>query len=302
MQSTRPTIANRIDRWLLRKSFAMERPGLAIDVIELRRRLAGGQRRPYQPLAPDWRGFVDPKIGFRAFGKDFLPQAEQVVAACKAIFARHAEATQNVEDFNKSYFFNLADLDDLKANPVLLDLAFGPQLASIATDYLGNARLNSIGVFYSGPGSSMEGSQLFHVDGDCRRQLKCFVHAWDVDETSGPFTTYPANGTTRELRDLGLMKKLEDADLARRMQPAEAMPMVGEAGSGLFCDTSRCLHQGSRARGAARLVLCIQYVSRPDALLAGSQARSAKGRHILVTDAALKQIGYEHPAAETLVG
>ena len=166
--------------------------------------------------------------------------------------------------------------------------ALRAEMIEIISGYLPNPRLNSIGVYYSEVNDSVAGSQLFHVDGDCLKQMKCFVNVWGVDEGTGPFTFIPASATNRTLRNRGLIKDLSDEDVDRESGGVPYVRATGPAGSGVFCDTSNCLHQGSRARERSRLVFMIQFVSRPDALLDRKSKNRKKGGHIMVDRELLK--------------
>jgi hypothetical protein len=148
---------------------------------------------------------------------------------------------------------------------------------------------------------SVAGSQLFHVDGDCLKQMKCFVNVWGVDEGTGPFTFIPASSTNRTLRNRGLIKDLSDEDVDRETGGVPYVRATGPVGSGVFCDTSSCLHQGSRARERPRLVFMVQFVSRPDALLDRKSENRKKGGHIMVNRDLLKLLEIKSETALRLV-
>jgi len=133
------------------------------------------------------------------------------------------------------------------------------------------------------------------VDGDCLKQMKCFVNVWGVDEGTGPFTFIPASATNRTLRNRGLIKDLSDNDVDQATGSVPYIRATGPAGSGVFCDTSSCLHQGSRARERPRLVFMIQFVSRPDALLDRKSEGRRKGGHIMVNRDLLKLLKFHDP-------
>jgi hypothetical protein len=132
--------------------------------------------------------------------------------------------------------------------------------------------------------------------------VKCFVNVWDVGEGGGAFTFLPKADTSNALRNGGLLKIVSDAELDRVAPKAEKIAAVGGAGSGVLVDTSRCLHQGSRARLRARLVFQFQYVSRPDALLARQSGARVSGGHINVSAQHLEGVSLGNPEAAMFVG
>lgn len=298
------TIGNRLDRWILKKGFRISRPLLALQLIETRRALF--QRKPSSNLKTKSSStsgdFIPKDLGCKKFEPSTFSEITDIVQSCQAIYETHKEEAIEAGVFNKEYFFNLATEIDLKAHPILMDFALGKTMTEIVTGYLPNARLHSIGVFYSSVNDTTDGSQLFHVDGDCLTQMKCFINIWDVDEGAGPFTCIPRSVTTSTLRNRGLIKSLTDDDVNRETGSHPYIRATGPAGSGLFCDTSRCLHQGSRSRERSRLILLIQFVSRPDALLARNANNiRKKGGHILVNRDLLHTLNISNPLAHQFV-
>jgi hypothetical protein len=297
-------LGNHIDRWILKKGFRVALPLVALQLIEARRALF--QRKPASVIemksSSEWNDFIPKNLGYKQFEPSAFPEIPSIVQSCKVIYEAHKEEVIEASGFNKEYFYNLATEIDLKKNPALMDFALGKTITEIVTGYLPNARLHSIGVFYSSVNDTIDGSQLFHVDGDCLKQMKCFINIWDVDEGAGPFTCLPLSATTSTLRNRGLIKRLTDEDVNRETGYLPYIRATGPAGSGLFCDTSRCLHQGSRSRERSRLMLLIQFVSRPDALLARTANNvRKKGGHILVNRDLLHTLNITNPLAHQFV-
>lgn len=295
---------NRLDRWILKKGFRISLPLLALQLIEARRKLF--QRKPSSAVkiktSSQWVDFIPKGLGCKKFEPSTFPEIPSIIRSCQAIYEDHKQETIEDGGFNKEYFFNLATPSDLKAHPILMDFALGNTMTEIVTGYLPNARLHSVGVFYSSVNDTIDGSQLFHVDGDCLTQMKCFINIWDVDEGAGPFTCLPRSATNSTLRNRGLIKSLTDEDVNREAGSLPYIRATGPAGSGLFCDTSRCLHQGSRSRERSRLILLIQFVSRPDALLVRNANNiRKKGGHILVNRDLLHTLHITNPLAHQFV-
>lgn len=279
----------KLDRRILKSGFRRGHPLTALRLIEARRRIAApfayigarAKARLFVERSP-WAGYVPRDTGYRLFGPEALPGLADVVAAGRAIFGRHQEELS--KDHNKRYFFNLMDREDLARHPALLGFALSRPMIEIAAGYLGQMpRLHSVGVFYSSVNNTVEGSQMFHVDGDCLTQLKCFVNIWPVEPGGGEFTFLTKPDTDERMRVEGLLKSMDDAAVAAGVPPERYVHVFGPAGAGVFVDTSRCLHQGSRSRTSPRLVFKVQYVSRPDSLLRVAGRKNVPGGHLHIT-------------------
>lgn len=285
------TFGDRLDRWLLKRGFRLGMPLSTLRMIEARRMASapGARyqlRRAAQALitGSKWADFIPAAEGYRLFTPETFPELPDVVRACEAVYARHAAEVSEVEKYNKPYFFNILTADDLRQHRVLLDFALSGPVTEAATGYLGQIpRLHSMGVFYSSVNDSVAGSQMYHVDGDALSQVKCFVNAWEVGPGGGALTFLSKQQTPSSLRSRGLVKTVSDENVYQKVPAARQIAATGPAGSGVFVDTSRCLHQGSRARERARLVFQFQYVTRPDALLHRAPGKVVPGGHLLIT-------------------
>lgn len=292
------TFGDRLDRWLLKKGFRLGMPLSTLHMIEARRMAsAPGARYQLRRAARSviagskWADFISAAEGYRLFTPETFRELPDVVKACEAVYARHAAEVSAVEDYNKPYFFNILTADDLHQHRVLLDFALSGPVTEAATGYLGQVpRLHSMGVFYSSVTDSISGSQMYHVDGDALSQVKCFVNVWPVGPGGGAFTFLPKQQTSTSLRSRGLVKTISDESVYQRVPEARQIAATGPAGSGVFVDTSRCLHQGSRARERPRLVFQFQYVTRPDALLHRAPGKVSPGGHLLITRRLLDEL------------
>jgi hypothetical protein len=299
-------LGDRIDRWLLKRGFRGERPLSTLRLIEARRKVTDpvgfiSSRTSAGSVAggSPWTRYVPRDKGYRLFGAEAFPELPALVEAGETIYRRH-EMELN-KDVNKRYFYNLMSEEDVCAHPELLDFALSEPVSQIATGYLGHVpRLHSIGIYYSSVNDTVSGSQMYHVDGDSLSQLKCFINIWDVAVGGGEFTFLTKDRTTEVMRTAGLLKTISDDQVAASAPPSEQIRVFGPAGSGVFVDTSRCLHQGSRARKRPRLVLQFQYVSRPDALI--QRQGVVAGGHIHVTRRLVSNLKLSNADALRFVG
>ncbi len=304
---TTMSFGDKLDRWILKKGFRANWPLSTLRLIETRRAatqpiaLLKARRAAAKVTSGSrWADFIPRASGYKLFAPDTFPRLDEVVAACRAVYQRHENELN--KSVNKVYFFNLLNAGDLQQYPVLLDFALSAPITEAATGYMGQIpRLNSIGVFYSSVNDTVSGSQMYHVDGDALAQVKGFINAWEVAPGGGEFTFVPKPRTTETMRSRGLQKMLSDTDLTTIVPDSEQIRVFGPPGSGVLCDTSRCLHQGSRARERPRLLFQFQYVSRPDALVAKASNKPVPGGHLLITRDLLCRFTLSNPNAAMFV-
>lgn len=128
--------------------------------------------------------------------------------------------------------------------------------------------MRGIGVYFSPVNSSTKRSQMFHVDGDDFRQLKCFINVATVDRHNGPLTLVSrrrSDQIRRRVRHGWRDRRLTDEEVFAGLPDDEVVVLTGPPGSGALVDTSACLHFGSRARQADRVVFMFQYTTFPSA-------------------------------------
>jgi len=297
------SFGQRLDRRLLKQGFRAGWPLLTLNLITARRMAAApsaqfAAHRLARPIVTgsEWASYIPKQEGYRAFSPDSFPQLSKIVSSGQSVFARHEAQVTGLKNFNKPYFFNVMTADDLRKYPIFLDFALSGAVTEAVTGYVGRLpRLHSMGIFYSPVNGTLGGSQIFHVDGDGLTQVKCFVNIWEVGTGGGGFTFFPKPLTSRSFRRDGLLKTLTDADVYRTVPEERQIVAKGPPGSGVFVDTSRCLHQGSRATERPRLVFQFQYVSRPDALLPRYLDRATHGGHLHVTRGLLEDIKFDKP-------
>jgi hypothetical protein len=306
---TRIGFGHRLDRRLLNKGFRAGWPLLTLNLIKARRLAAApaarlAARRLARPIIADsnWAGYIPQYEGYRAFSPDCFLHLLEVVTACQSVFLRREAILSDKNSFGKPYFFNLLAADDLREHPVLVNFALSEMVTEAVTGYIGHLpRLHSIGLFYSAVNDTVAGSQLFHVDGDGLAQIKCLINIWDVGAGGGAFTFLPKPHTSRLFRSGGLLKTLTDVDVFQTVPEERQVVAEGPPGSGVFVDTCRCLHQGSRAKERPRLVFQFQYVPRPDTLLEQAPGRPESGSHLLVTRQLLEGMRFTNPNAMLFV-
>ena len=175
----------------------------------------------------------------------------------------------------------LTDPSRYEEAPPLFDLALSDEVLQIATEYLGEVPvMMRLKLWWTPVNEALKGSQLYHRDGLnwLKRQAKFLVVMNDVDENCGPFTFLPADISSRIARTLGSVKdqeRVSDEVVHRYSTPADAISLVGPAGTGAVVDSSRCFHFGARARGGERLMLVFNFMPKIDVPGSRSLRRTA---------------------------
>ena len=87
-------------------------------------------------------------------------------------------------------------------------------------------------------------SNVWHQDShDGNRLLKIFVNLMDVQEQDGPFCYLTEKNTRLNWEKMG--RRWTFNNIGNIFDPPETQRAVGDAGSYLLIDTSRCLHRAS---------------------------------------------------------
>ncbi len=214
-----------------------------------------------------WAQYIPRDRGYRLLSHDSLSGSEDVVKICRDLFEGKG-GMQSFQMGKKPFFTNILEFSDLEARPEILDFVLSDAVIESVTGYLGTVpRLNSLGLFVSDANEGLESSQLFHLDGEDFRMMKCFYNLDAVTPENGPFTFLPKAATKRVRMALNTDPRdgrAEDGDVFQFCDPSDAISLTGPAGQGAFVDTANCLHFGSRARAGYRIVLMFCYSPYPN--------------------------------------
>lgn len=212
---------------------------------------------------------VPAATGYLKFAPQDLPHTAAAIAECQAIFADKVDQglrDRNSDNFSKPFLRPVTDkCSELLERDAIRRFALSPELISIVCRYLGSMPiLSEVQLLWTPANDTLWKSQKFHLDAEDYRQLKLFLHVDDVDESCGPFTLISAPQTRRVCAATGYRggrrSRLED-EAVRRVVDGDFEQAIGERGSGILVDTSRCLHYGSRGNQKQRLVLFLQFIS-----------------------------------------
>jgi len=231
-----------------------------------------------------YANFIDANNGYRIFSTHDLPGIINAVEIGSRFF--NDKKNEHRGQGTKPFFSNICEEADLEHYPDLLSFPRSKPVFDMSASYLrAMPKLSAFGIFYSPPNDMLEKSQMWHIDDEDFRQIKCFINLHDVGPTNGPFTFIPAQKSDQIRRKIGhgwRGRRLEDAEIMAHCEPGDIISVTGGPGTGVFVDTSRCLHFGSRARGGHRLVMMFQYTRTPDLNFVNKDSR--KTRSILLRD------------------
>ncbi len=143
------------------------------------------------------------------------------------------------------------------------------QILPTVSAYIGSLPVLAVAQVWKSPNTEdIGGSQRFHMDGEDRRQVKCFLPLKTIDHDSGPFCLLPADISSRVFKALrrdGHIKrrntKISDEIMTRYFDPSELVEITGEPGTVAMVDTCRCYHFGSRLASKSRLLFHLHFFS-----------------------------------------
>ena len=207
--------------------------------------------------------------GFLALPPGTFPEVTEIVADARERIARVKPEEQKAGRKTQLRTGNL-DNSTLDLESPYLRFATRPDVLCAVSDYLGVAPLlTQVDVWFSlHSEKEFSNSQLYHCDWADARQIKLFIFATDVDETSGPLTMLGAD-TSKTLRDKinyswsSDHNKLQDEEVHGAVGCDDETPILGPAGTCAFLDTSRCFHYGSRVEASSkpRIMVLVQYMT-----------------------------------------
>jgi hypothetical protein len=235
-------------------------------VIHLRRRAAA--RRVIEGRSP-FANKVKEADGYWLFKADELPGAREVAATCSKIFdGLKADGTLHESKGNKKQHLRAIQRgDDFAKHPEIGRFILSRPVLEVTASYFRSAPiLSALCLFWSVKTETVISSQRYHVDGEDIRQLKLFLNVWEHTDENGPLTFYSAAATDAMMRNAKKDQKLdagnitfEDSFVETGAKGHAPVSVVGEAGTGVFFDSSRCMHYGSRGNRKERLMLMVQY-------------------------------------------
>ena len=184
---------------------------------------------------------------------------------------KHADALANAQTLtHKAFWVRLLDVDApggvFPSDNEFVQFALQPVIVSVVAAYLRELpKLTDVLLTLSKPGASdLAYSQLWHRDFDDVHTVKVFVYLTDVlDASDGPFTFL--RGPESDKVGFTRRSHMSDEYLFGRVDRAAVREVYGPRYTAFACETSRCMHMGSRiANGHSRLMFTASYISAPN--------------------------------------
>ncbi len=216
-----------------------------------------------------WRGFFTKEKGMAAFAPGEIPGLENVHLLGQRIYRERKDEILKTGRGKNEYnpFHSLLKDDEVSAYPELLDAALCDPLMEMLTDYFGAVpRLQNIQMWIATPDEEDIGSNLFHLDKPDVHFVTVFINVFPVALENGPVTALPADLSHRACLETHYESiyyngdgRLPDVNMLNHCGEENLFRLIGPAGAGAICDTSTCLHYGSRCREGERVSVVFRY-------------------------------------------
>jgi hypothetical protein len=220
-------------------------------------------------LGSKWRGFFTKKKGMTAFSPGEIPGLENVHLLGQRIYKEHKDeilkSGRGKNEYNPFHLL-LAD-EEVSDYPELVEAALCDPLVEMLTDYFGSVpRLQNINLWIATPDEANIGSNLFHLDKPDVHFVTVFINVFPVALENGPVTALPADLSHQACLETHYESlyyngdgRLPDVNILSHCGEENLFRLVGPAGAGAICDTSTCLHYGSRCRSGERVSVVFRY-------------------------------------------
>jgi hypothetical protein len=229
-----------------------------------RRRMAGAV-----VTGSKWQGFFTKEKGMAAFAPGEIPGLENVHLLGQRIYKEHKDeilkSGRGRSEYNPFHFL-LID-EEVSAYPELVEAALCDPLMEMLTGYFGAVpRLQNVNMWIATPDEENIGSNLFHLDKPDVHFVTVFINVFPVAVENGPVTALPADLSHRACLETHYQSlyyngdgRLPDVNMLNHCSEEDLFRLTGPAGAGAICDTSTCLHYGSRCRSGERVSVVLRY-------------------------------------------
>ena len=183
--------------------------------------------------------------GYALFAPHEFADTRALLTACQ----QPAELIKRQKSFLHSLAVSRAIADEVRKLSIEAELV----------EYLGQGvKTQSVALYSSTPNSAgYKSGQLWHLDIDFAPQVKMFFMCRPTSHENGPFTFISAPDSLTVQNATGYIpgKSLDDV----HFQHSSPIELVGDAGSLVLIDPSRCFHFGSRCKSGERRALVVQF-------------------------------------------
>mgnify|MGYP000580556693 CR=1 FL=1 len=223
-----------------------------------------GRKRLIKKLKPfELLNKISKKKGYEFYdNKDIINLTSSAIKEAEYFYKN-----RNFRRSKKKYFFSLFEKNEITQNSKILELAKNKNILNAVSNYLGIFPvLTNISLWYTPKNKSqmMTESQLFHLDHEDFKQVKCFVYCNNVNKTSGPLMII--NKLKSIKTQLKINYKMNNhskriLDEKKYFSENDIFHFIGKKGSMVLVDTSSCFHCGGRSISGDRLMLSFQYIT-----------------------------------------
>ena len=216
-----------------------------------------------------WRGFFTKEKGMAALAPGEIPGLENVHLLGQRIYKERKDEVLKTGRGRNEYnpFHILLTDDEVSAYPELMEAALSDSMMEIMTDYFGTVpRLQNVNLWIATPDEKNIGSNLFHLDKPDVHFVTVFINVFPVELENGPVTALPADLSHQACLETHYESlyysgdgRLPDVNMLSHCSEGDLFRLIGPAGAGAVCDTSTCLHYGSRCRSGERVSVVFRY-------------------------------------------
>ena len=198
-----------------------------------------------------------------------IPGLENVHLLGQRIYKEHKDEVLKSSRGKNEYnpFHVLLTDEEVSAYPELVKAALSEPLMEMLTDYFGAVpRLQNINMWIATPDEADIGSNLFHLDKPDVHFVTVFINVFPVALENGPVTALPADLSHQACLETHYESlyyngdgRLPDVNMLSHCSEKNLFALIGPEGAGAICDTSTCLHYGSRCRSGERVSVVFRY-------------------------------------------
>lgn len=208
-------------------------------------------------------------VGFlNILDSDYIEKVQELAVSRRELAQNGMIGKSN----NKEYLQQIFDMSEVtKENIFFLDGILKEEIIREVSLYFGRKLpiLHEASVFYSPRRATtqeqIQGSQLFHRDGEGTKNLKIWILCEETSLENGPTVLLDATTSEAIAREINYIpgeKVLDQTiELTENYKKAEQFVAIGTSGTVFYTDTCRNFHYGSRTSiAASRLVAMFHFV------------------------------------------
>ena len=189
---------------------------------------------------------------------------DKIVKKKKTLFKPKPDYfTSNLIDYERDDFgLNVKNIEEIRP---IYNFITQKSIISTIINYLGEIPVvGNVALFYTYAHDGNFGSEKFHIDQNCTRQLHLILPINDVNEENGPFSFIEANLTQKVFDKVNYMGgRLEDDNVYKYVNRKNLIEFKSpKLKKLLLVDPYSCLHFGARARSKNRTLLIVSFTSK----------------------------------------